>query len=99
MPCRSGSPHGVFSDGACADVCEIDRQTAPTAATPRATVIIVPERRTGMRVSCALRLLLQRILFDADEIGGVVLGGRVWPAALREGEFFDSRRQHHRGVR
>ena len=55
MPCRSGSPQGVFSAeagavaeaaGACADVREIDTaMTALPAAAATASEIIEPDRR------------------------------------------------------
>src|ERR1700680_2502623 len=52
MPCRSGSPQGVFSAGASADVRLMDSEmTAPKAAAENATVITEPENLSRMMVS------------------------------------------------
>src|SRR6188474_532388 len=51
--------------------------TPPTTAATTATEIIEPFRRMLMTSPP------QRIFFDADEVGGVVAGGRIRPAAFR----------------
>ena len=60
--------------------------TAPTAAAATATVIIEPEKRSSMiGLLLAGSGSLQRILFNADKIRGVVffagLGPRPWEKA------------------
>jgi hypothetical protein len=61
MPCRSGSPQGVFSAaavgavpeaaGPCACVPTTDKEMTPTAAPAMAAVIIEPENISRMMVS------------------------------------------------
>src|SRR5262249_26326283 len=47
-------------------------------------------------VAGAFDALLQRILFDADEVGGVILGGRVGPPPLGKRRLLHARSQHQR---
>src|SRR5580704_8179333 len=69
---------------------------APTASAARATPITGPERRSRMVVSFGgAAVLLERILLDAHEVGGIVLGGRAWAAALRKRQVLDPRRPQH----
>src|SRR2546430_12146650 len=76
--------------------------TAPTEAAAMATVSMEIAKRSRMRVLPdlfgALRhrllvrsLLLQRIVFNAHEVRGVVLGRRVWAAPLDIGQLFHAR--------
>src|SRR5580704_630935 len=103
MPCRSGSPHGVFSpagaaaagDCACVRVSGAET-TAPTAAVVIATRMIESEKRSRIGVSCWLAVgLLERVLLDAHEVGGIVLGGRTRTASLCERQVLDPRRPQH----
>src|ERR1700686_3032681 len=103
MPCRSGSPHGVFSSagaaaaGDCACVRVSGAETmAPTAAAVIATRMMESEKRSRMAVSCWLAVgLLERVLLDAHEVRGIVLGGRARTAALRKRQVLDPRRPQH----
>src|SRR5262249_32458268 len=75
---------------------------APTVAAATATVSMEIPKRSRMRVLpvffwricfasallLAFSLLLQRIVFNAHEIRGVVLGRRVWATSLRIGQLF-----------
>src|SRR5690349_4445932 len=102
MPCRSGSPQGVLSeeacaDGACADVLLTDIDMAPSAAAATATVTSEPENRSS--IDGLLAVLLERILLNAHEVRGVVLGGRVGAMPLRERKVLHAGRLHHRRER
>src|SRR5215469_6990163 len=95
MPCRSGSPHGVFSDWPSACVRVITPALrAPAAATAIAAVMVNPESRSRMFVSS-----LERIGLDADKIRRIILGRRVGAKSLRKREILDTRRLQHRRKR
>src|SRR5258708_2254736 len=70
--------------------------TTPIPTAAMATVIIEPEKRSRMMSPLAFSLLLERILFNADKIRGVVFCRRVGTSPLFEGEIFCARCQHHR---
>src|SRR5437016_4425007 len=90
MPLKLGLPPTVAgrAAGAWPDVPVMDTEiTALTAAAAMATDIIEPEKWRRMMVSSCLRLtLLQRIVFNAHEIGGVVFCRRVRTSPFRIGE-------------
>src|SRR5882672_5576383 len=68
---------------------------APTAAAAMVTVIIERKYRWRMMVSfCLQSTLLQRIIFDAHKVRGVVFCRRVRTSTLRKGEFFHARSPH-----
>jgi hypothetical protein len=73
MPCRSGSPHAVFGDGAgiapdaagtWADAGVVGAEMIAAAAA-MATIIIEPENLLHMMISLALRWM-KRILHDPE---------------------------------
>src|SRR5258708_3984251 len=70
--------------------------TAPTAAAATATVMIEREYRSRMTSSliCFQLSLLQRVIFDAHEIGGVVLCRRVRAPTLRKRELLGAGSPH-----
>src|SRR2546423_14546852 len=68
--------------------------TTPIAAVAMASVIIELKMRSRMMVTLSFAMLLERILFDADKIGGVVFCGRVGAFSLCKGEVFHARRVH-----
>src|SRR5215471_5637194 len=69
--------------------------TAPTAAAAIATIIVERRNRPRMMVSFCLQLkLLQRIIFNAHKIRGVVFCRRVRTSTLRKGEFLRARSSH-----
>src|SRR6266851_5426807 len=69
--------------------------TAPTATAAMVTVIIERRYRWRMMVSfCLQSTLLQRIIFDAHKVRGVVFCRRVRTSPLRKGELFHTRPPH-----
>src|ERR1700726_826630 len=93
MPLKLGLPPTRGARTACPDVRMTDTEMiALTAAVAIATVIIEPENRSRMMVPYYFYLaLLQRVLFDADKIRGVVFCCRVGTSSLRKGEVFRTR--------
>src|SRR5207244_12474293 len=98
VPWKSGSPQGVFSAGAVtgaagagAGVRVMDTEmTALTAAAAMATIIIEPEKRSPMMVSCCLQLTsLQRIRITFRNLYAVP-GRRVRTSSLRKRELFQA---------
>src|SRR6267378_3742792 len=101
IPLKLGLPPTRAGRAAWPDVRVIDTEmTALTAAAAIATVIIELENRSRTMVSfyCFLASL-QRILFNAHEIRGVVFCGRVRPSSLRKSEVFHARSQQQRRER
>src|SRR5215469_10137039 len=70
MPCRSGSPQGVFGAGVWADVAATEAEmAAPNAAAATATVTIEPEKGSRMMVLHYLQLQpWQRIGFKPKRL-------------------------------
>src|SRR6266850_335213 len=96
MPLKFGLPPtvagraGVAGAGA-PDVCVTDKvMTALTAAAATATAIMERKNRSLM-VASFQWMLLKRILFDADKIGGDVFCCRVGAFACRERGLFRAR--------
>src|SRR5713226_7011925 len=98
MPLKLGLPPTRAARTAWPDVRVTDTEmTALTAAAAIASVIIDPENRRRMMVPFYFHFaLLQRILFNADKIRGVVFCCRVRTSALRKGEVFHARSQQQR---
>src|SRR5206468_7325293 len=77
---------------------------APPTTIAMTSVVVRSEKRSRMMASlcficlfpCGNPALLERILFHADEVRGVVFGRRMRAAALRVGKLLDARAQHQR---
>src|ERR1700751_4243919 len=94
MPLRLGLPSMRAGRAFCAwpTLCVMDTATtAPTAAAAMATDRIGRKNRALMILSFSTSRLLQRIVFDANEIGGAVFGRRMRTATFRIGKLFGAR--------
>src|SRR5580704_1940210 len=102
MPEKFGLPSiragGRTICGAWAKAGEVTASTAITSMTATATATVINKPTLRSRICFLLHSLsLQRIVFDPDEIGGVVLGRGMRPPAFREGEVLRACAAHQPG--
>src|SRR5260370_28498 len=109
MPCKSGSPQEVFNAASApaalpaasplsADVRVMEAERRAKRAAAAMTMVIFERGNRSRMMSSVLLLpaLLQRIVFDAHEIRGVVFCCRVRTLPFNKGVIFNARRLHQR---